>query len=74
MYTEEIANLIRRCKKYQLANLFPARAVALGCLYVVMEDRGLRMAETRKEWVEDIASGKVDDEDFEEVVDMLQCI
>lgn len=66
--------LCHRCKKYQLANLFPARAVALGCLYVVMEERGLRTANTRKKWVEDIASGKVDDEDLEEIVDMLKSI
>ncbi len=32
----------QRCQNYQLANLFPARAVAVGCLYLVMEDRGLR--------------------------------
>lgn len=62
---------IRACKDYQLANLFPARAVALGCLYVVMEERGLRTSKARTEWVDDIASGKVDNDDFEEVVDVL---
>ena len=63
---------VKRCKNYQLANLFPARAVALGCLYVVMEERGLRTAKARKEWVDDIASRKVDNEDFEEVVEVLK--
>ena len=36
-----------------------------------MEERGLRTAKTRKEWVDDLASGKVDIEDFEEVVELL---
>ena len=63
---------VKRCKDYQLANLFPARAVALGCLYVVMEERGLRTVKARKEWVDDIASRKVDNEDFEEVVEVLK--
>ncbi|KAF6240556.1 hypothetical protein HO173_001225 [Letharia columbiana] len=62
---------VSACKNYQLTNLFPARAVALGCLHVVMEERGLRTANSRKEWVDDIASRKVDIEDFEEVVEVL---
>ena len=37
-----------------------------------MEERGLRTANTRQEWVDDIASHKVDHEDFEEVVEVLQ--
>lgn len=36
-----------------------------------MEERGLRTSKARTEWVDDIASGKVDNEDFEEVVDVL---
>ncbi|CAF9912457.1 hypothetical protein IMSHALPRED_000320 [Imshaugia aleurites] len=63
---------ISACKNYQLANLFPARAVALGCLNVTMEERGLRTANARKEWVDDIGSRKVDNEDFEEVVEILK--
>lgn len=63
---------ISACKNYQLTNFFPARAVALGCLYVVMEERGLRTANARKEWVDDIASRKVDNEDFEEIVEVLK--
>ena len=65
---------LQRCKNYQLANLFPARAVALGCLYAVMEERGLRTANERIEWVDEIASRKVDKEDFEEVLEMLRGI
>ena len=63
---------LKRCKNYQLANFFPARAVALGCLHVVMEERGLRMTNERKDWVDDIASRKVDGEDFEEVLGLLK--
>ena len=36
-----------------------------------MEHRGLRSSENRKTWVEDISSRKVDFEDFEEVVEIL---
>ena len=61
-----------RCKDYRLANLFPARAVALGCLYVVMEDRGLKITENVADWVDDITGGKVDMEDLEEVVQELR--
>jgi len=62
------------CKNYQLANLYPARAVALGCVYVVMEERGLRTTEGRKGWVDRISSRKVDVEDFEEVVEAVRSI
>lgn len=64
--------LYQRCKNYQLANLFPARVVALGCLYIVMEERGLSTAKVRNEWVDDIASRKVDYEDFEDVLEVLK--
>lgn len=37
-----------------------------------MEERGLRTANARKEWVDDIGSRKVDNEDFEEVVEILK--
>lgn len=37
-----------------------------------MEERGLWTAKARKEWVDDIASRKVDNEDFEEVVEVLK--
>ena len=69
---ERTADDYPRCKNYQLANLFPARAVALGCLYVVLEERGLETGESGKEWVEDIARSRVDNEDFEEVVELLK--
>ncbi|KAM0796120.1 hypothetical protein BDR22DRAFT_893462 [Usnea florida] len=65
------AKAISACKNYQLANLFPARAVALGCLHVVMEERNLRTAKARKDWVDEVASRKVDYEDFKEIVEIL---
>ncbi len=60
------------CKDYQLANLFPMRAVALGVVYTVLENRELRIEMQPREWMKDVGSGKVDDEDFEEVVDILK--
>ena len=39
---------------------------------MVMEERGLRIGKSRKEWVEDIASRKVDIEDLDEVVEILK--
>lgn len=67
-----VADWEGRCKDYQLANLFPARAVALGVVYRVMEDRRLRVERELREWVSDVGSGKVDVEDFEEVVEILK--
>lgn len=57
-------------KNYQLANFFPARAVAVGCLYMVLKKRGI-LVHNRDRWVDDITSGKVDAEDFEEVLEEL---
>ena len=37
-----------------------------------MEERGLKTANTRNEWVDDIGSRKVDNEDLEEVVEILK--
>ncbi|KAL8904926.1 MAG: hypothetical protein Q9207_002956 [Kuettlingeria erythrocarpa] len=64
--------VVEACKDYQLANLFPTRAVALGVVYTVLEDRELRIEMQPREWVKDVGSGKVDHEDFEEVVEILK--
>lgn len=56
-----------RYKNYHLANFFPARVVAAGCLHRVMRRRGLSV-ENRDQWVSNITGGKVDSEDFEEVL------
>ncbi len=63
--------MVLRCKNYQLANLYPARAVALGYLFMVMEDRGLRGSQEREKWVDSITGHEVDTEDFEEVIGIL---
>lgn len=47
--------------------MFPARAVAAGCLFVVMEERGLELG-SGEEWLRSVSGGKVEWEDFEEVV------
>lgn len=60
-----------RCKDYGLANLFPPRAVALGVMYVVLGEKGLTVRTDVREWVKEVGSGKVDGEDFEEVVEVL---
>lgn len=57
-----------RCKNYRLANFFPARAVAAGCLFVVLTARGLQIPVSTERWLDDITSGKVDMEDFDEVL------
>lgn len=61
-----------RCKKYQLANLFPARAVALACVCEALYGHGLILGEDHRGWVDRVSSGKVDFEDFEEVTQELQ--
>ncbi|KAL8762181.1 MAG: hypothetical protein Q9184_001778 [Pyrenodesmia sp. 2 TL-2023] len=66
------AGVAEACKDYQLANLFPARAVALGVVCMVLEARGLRIETQQREWVKDVGSGKVDHGDFEEVVEILK--
>lgn len=68
--TANIQNV--RCKNNQIANLFPARAVAIGCLYLVMEDRNLETIRHKKDWLAGITSRKVDVQDFDEVIDVLR--
>ncbi|KAL8940173.1 MAG: hypothetical protein Q9216_002961 [Gyalolechia sp. 2 TL-2023] len=63
---------VEACKSYQLANLFPARTVALCVVYMVLEDRGLKIDVEVKEWIEDVGSGKVDIEDFDEVNEIMK--
>ena len=59
---------LHRCRNYQLANLFPPRAVALACVYKALELKGLIIKEEMAEWTDQISSGKVDVEDLEEVI------
>ncbi|KAL8973763.1 MAG: hypothetical protein Q9197_001997 [Variospora fuerteventurae] len=60
------------CKNYQLANFFPARAVASGVVFTALEGSGLRVRRDLGDWVKDVGSGKVDKEDMEEVLEILR--
>ena len=60
------------CKNYKLATLFPARDVALGCVFLTLEDAGLINTLSLSAWINETSSGKVDTEDFKEVVTVLR--
>ncbi|OCL06149.1 hypothetical protein AOQ84DRAFT_83055 [Glonium stellatum] len=59
---------IEVCKNYQLSNFFPARALAAACVYVTFQDYGFNVGGDRSTWLEEVTSGKVDIEDFDEVL------
>ena len=44
----------------------------MGCLYMVLKDRGLEGLGDKRRWVDTISGRKVDVEDFDEVVDILK--
>lgn len=46
--------------------------MALGCVYSGLQERGLGINEEMGKWVERVGSGKVDVEDFEEVLGELR--
>lgn len=58
-------------KNYQLSNFFPARVLAVACTYVTFQDYGLDIGSDKSIWLEEVTSGKVDMEDFDEVVNIL---
>ena len=66
------SKIVEVCKNFQLANLYPARALTIACLYVILEERGLQIEESAEEWVQNITSRKVDQEDFTEIVAALK--
>ena len=66
------AKAVQSCKNFQLANMFPVRAVALGCLHVVMKERGLQGDDGLAIWTDLVSGGKVDIEDITEVIETLQ--
>ena len=64
-----------RCKNYEVAEFYPARAVAIASLFLAMDERGLSVGEGKQElqvWIDDVSGGKVDIEDFWEVVGLLR--
>ena len=71
--THGCSELIRtiRCKNYQLSNFFPARVLAAACTYVTFQVYGLNIGSDKSIWLEEVTSGKVDMEDFDEVVNIL---
>ena len=60
-----------RCKNYQLSNFVPARVLAVACTYVTFQVYGLNIGSDKSIWLEEVTSGKVDMEDFDEVVNIL---
>ena len=46
--------------------------MALGCVYIALQDRGLSITEDLPLWVDRVSSGKVDVVDFEEVLEELR--
>ena len=63
-----------RCMSYDLANLYPARAVAAGCVWLTMEERGWRTGLETRKWLDRITSGKVDVEDLQEILGQLRML
>lgn len=55
----------------QLVNFFPARAIALSCLYVEVQERTLNLMGDVRLWLQDVSSRKVHWEDFEEICQIL---
>ena len=68
------SKVIDACKNMQLAGFFPARAVAAASLFVVLEDRGLRLEESINEWVQRVTNRRVDKEDFDEAVAIVRTL
>lgn len=66
------SEVVDACKDFQFANYFPPRATAVACLYVVFGAKGLHVRGIAERWVYDITSGKVDKEDFDEIVAALR--
>lgn len=67
------AAVIEACKNERVGVMFPSRTVALGCIWVVLEERGLVTEKKASEgWVDEIGGGKVSWEDWEDVVKELR--
>ncbi|KAI9804758.1 MAG: hypothetical protein M1825_001126 [Sarcosagium campestre] len=73
------ASIVASYKRYRVANLFTPRTIAAACIYLTMEMRGLRVIsdngnddEALSNWVENVSGGKVDREDFEDILAELR--
>ena len=64
--------VVEACKNERIGIMFPARVVALGCIWVVLKERGMVCGEKASEgWVERAGGGKVAWEDWEDVIEEL---
>jgi hypothetical protein len=63
---------LNRLQNYQLANYFPARTIAAACFYMTLREKGLRVTQNVDYWLEEVTSGRVDVEDFHDVVVELE--
>lgn len=60
-----------RCKSYQLANYFPAKTIAAGCVYIVLKNRGLLLEVHAGTWLKEKIGRSIEMEDFEEAISIL---
>ncbi|KAF4313938.1 hypothetical protein GTA08_BOTSDO00512 [Botryosphaeria dothidea] len=59
------------CKSYQLANYFPAKTIAAGCVYIVLKNRGLLLEVHAGTWLKEKIGRSIEMEDFEEAISIL---
>ena len=72
-----IEECLRVVKKEGMVDLFPARVVAVGALFVGLKKKGMHLthedeSSRLRDWVDEVTSGKVEFEDFEELVTMMK--
>lgn len=63
-----------RCKNYGLANSYPTRALAAGCVWSVLEKREWSGGPEMGKWLDKVTGGKVDAEDLQEIVQQLKLL
>ncbi|KAL7271628.1 hypothetical protein RUND412_005604 [Rhizina undulata] len=69
----EVWRLVDRAmRRRRICNFFPARVVAVACLWVVVEGRGCGVRGSPEEWVEWVTSGRVEAVDFWEAVEEVR--
>ena len=71
---EECLEVVR---KEGMVDLFPARVVAIRALYAGLKRAGIHIIDENeaprlRAWVRDVTSGKVEFEDFEELVSRMR--
>ena len=67
------AAVVEACKNEMVGVMFPSRVVALGCIWIVLEERGIvNGLDASQAWVDKYGGGKVTWEDWEEVVKELR--